>query len=771
MKDIALYVKLIVSFLGMSYPILFQVITKLDDKYESEKIVTYFDSEKIKIVFVRLLQISLVLVLIETLNFQPFDWFAQLGNWTFYTAKILVVCSSIGLVIYFFLLVDKILIYYTPAKFIRYLIKKHDKATEEQALELFETLSDVFMHYIKKENRTYQKTALNFYYSAFKYYRVKAQKEGKEVVYPDQYYALVYDIIEELCLTDNKRFSAITHRTISGVWFLGELKEAKISKQTYTWLWRNILLAIKNDKDDMVMSFWENAHQYITYNLKPIYKEYAISITNEDKVKERVKEREKFLEFQYAMCALMLYREKHDTLRRFLLYTTSQPAIHELLPKSMNDVFKWFFYFDDPYDTTFPFISSTYYFPKIEGVFGDGQIKECITDFIALLFIRQYFIVPYLIIDKPLDLPQIPNNQSELKLWIDTYPKFEEKLQKIISNETLLKAIHYDKISEEHNKILIETFFNKLKEKSEEQYTNQAENLPLDSDKINLFFKSSQEILESKVNELKRFFRNDIEEGNTQYVSGQFMLQKRDAFSEKPEVHYMDYETSLANQIKSTFDSGILSTLNSQRKITYVLKPEQFLEGLKKLNIPKSYVFIIAGLNFDNIKNLNQDDKFYQNIEFIDLGFSSYRVIPPSLFILPKSDLPNIGLKDISQDLDKALEPIKISENEYIWGVVYSLNTVSEEIKEKYLSRNSVNNIKTSVLLGLLLSLEIHWKSNPNIIQFIEYSQFRNNGIPNEIDDLIPIMKSVRATETKKSNWIIKFKKFREIFSKKRKNS
>ena len=56
---------------------------------------------------------------------------------------------------------------------------------------------------------------------------------------------------------------------------------------------------------------------------------------------------------------------------------------------------------------------------ETEGLIADYLIKKWICEYIGLLFIRQYSIQPHLITMKPLELPSLPKNQTEKKVWLN----------------------------------------------------------------------------------------------------------------------------------------------------------------------------------------------------------------------------------------------------------------------------------------------------------------------------------------------------------------
>lgn len=123
-------------------------------------------------------------------------------------------------------------------------------------------------------------------------------------------------------------------------------------------------------------------------------------------------------------------------------YTSSTPPVYELLPENMNQIFESFFTFQDPYYRNFPFITTKYNFPGLSGLNADAIIKKWISQYIALLFIRQYFISINYIYQRPLDFPTIPVNQQEKSNWLNSLDNFSNLVENILSNKGKHSVCH-----------------------------------------------------------------------------------------------------------------------------------------------------------------------------------------------------------------------------------------------------------------------------------------------------------------------------------------
>ena len=125
MDNISICVSFIATILGIAYPILFEVVSRLDEKYSSRAILELFRNEWENNFFIIALKISLVSILLWILKLRPLVKIQGLNYLINHSAEYLLIISTIILIICFFYFVRKILIYYTPTRFLPYLINRH----------------------------------------------------------------------------------------------------------------------------------------------------------------------------------------------------------------------------------------------------------------------------------------------------------------------------------------------------------------------------------------------------------------------------------------------------------------------------------------------------------------------------------------------------------------------------------------------------------------------------------------------------------------------
>ncbi len=127
MTEIDIYATAIITILSIAYPLILQVISKLDDTYGSTRIIELFEEEPVRKWFPYQLYISLFSVLIWSLKLEPLYPFSGLGFFIDNSGSLFVMLNTILLVIAFIRLVKKVFVYSTNSNIVRYLMEKHNE--------------------------------------------------------------------------------------------------------------------------------------------------------------------------------------------------------------------------------------------------------------------------------------------------------------------------------------------------------------------------------------------------------------------------------------------------------------------------------------------------------------------------------------------------------------------------------------------------------------------------------------------------------------------
>lgn len=748
MSSIEPYINTIIALLGLTYPILLQVIARLDEKYESQNIADLFKIEQEWMAFRYALVFSLIFVVIWSLKLEPLIQIERLNWFIENSATFLVSASTILLVVSFFFFVNKVLKYYTPYSLIPYLIKRHENSKSD--VEYFPALSDLLLLSIKKQQTNLLRSLSDFFWIAFQ--KIRDKSTNKPVVYPDIYYETVHKAIEELAILKEKRNYMLEHRTSGGIWLIGELEEKELSEKTYKWLWRNLLIAIHYQQDDLIVDHWETCHQYYSFSLPSIYSEYGydtstdfFQVSNQEAVIKRDAERQRFIEFHYALGGLLTYKERYACIKRLFNHTHSEPPDYVLLPVSMNEIFKFYSDVRDPYKRKYSVISSQYSFPELGGLNADYEIKKWIMSYMAILFLRQYTITSYFTTMMPLGFPTVPSTQGEIKQWIDGIDFFKKLVTDHLQNKELLNTLNLDFITPqwcvENQKLYPITFIETFKSKLENDYNTNSQNLEISIEKVSQFENATKTIVESAIEKLQLINNNiSIQDDNYDkwYVHGQRMIQDKDAFSQNSEVHYVNFDSILASIVSRSLNEGLGEIFFRKTSKSYLLKPEDFFKAIDKLAIDESFVIVNFGINLEyfatQLKVYELTNGKYKNTNIY--SFSGSQIANESLFVLKKSDLPNISTRPIGSEIITKYTLKKISENINLYASVIDLNKAEKEVFDENKNNKSDDELRKSVLMSIILTTEFKWKKNIEVVQLRQYSEYFQRGIVNKLEDV-----------------------------------
>ncbi len=733
----------IAALLGVAYPILLEVVSRLDEKYSSLVVVNLFKKETEWNLFRIFLSSSLICVLIYIGLNLPF-WSIPIPKYFTYIFLSTFILSTLLLILTFLFFVKKVITYYSTNQVLQYF----NRQKENDEHTFFQATSDILHLSIKKQDTVTAKTASEFIYKNFR--NVRTQNSGRPVQYPDIYYQMVFKTVQELVFSKDERFIYLEHRSLGGVWFLGEHEKAKIHEHTFSWMWRGLVLAVQHERDDMVMQYWSVSHQHFIYELNAVQPNHLrvgkiLTIQNAAEVDERKIERERFLEFNYALGGLLLYKNRYDAVRRMFRYTTSIPQSYDLLPLWMKEVFDLYFKFRDPYDYNFPFINSRYYFPNSEGIQGEGLVKYWICKYAALLFLRQYSIVPHLSIMAPLAYPKVPVMQSEKRLWIENLDYFKKLINDILNDQELLKTVGLDYINTQwfidKEKTNPNEFIENLKQTVNQAFEDTEQNQPISDVKKKSFIDSSKSIIVDALASYKEIFNQNLEgETKSWFVPSITMVAEKSAFSDNQDVHHTNFDSFLAGRQTSRIRKAISETFHMSESESYLLKSDDLFLAIDKLSLnPNEYVIVNFGVDLDyhihysKISGLSKTE--YNSLKIFSFDGYNRALMNATFFILKKQDLPTLIFKELTPEVVEKYSLEEVDNDLHIYTSVIDLNA-NEEIRNEVEAEETHTQLNKSVLMYIGMNIEIRWKKAIKMLAISQYSEFNNRGVPNDLVDV-----------------------------------
>ncbi len=743
-----------IAILGIAYPIIVDKASNIGDKYQSQYLSVLFNYEfpqrslriqfmgrEYKFVIFKLL-LFLTILSFLFLIFKAEPWFG-LDNWFINnSANIVVFIFSLLLTILFFIWLEKVILFNGKSTaLLSHIVKRNDCLTDEDEARQYylKAINEITYYAMDKQDEHLQETLLQFYYKTFSNIRRNHIKD-KPLVYPVDLYFMVNQLNEDATVVQNRKLRAIEHRAVSGAWLLGEdSDELIISDETYRCLWRNIYTIC--DYPRLVKMFWAHSSQYFDYRLRsiPDYNSSEAS-TNSTKVELRGKERKRFLEFHYALGGLVYYRGEYNLLKYFFEYTQTQPPSYVLLPKSMTEIFSWFEHFRNDYLHLGAPIDFKYYFPELDNLGNKGQINYWICCYIALLFVQQFSKVPYYTYQNFTGAPTLPSTVLELGNWLESIPFFEKCLEDVKENATFLETLGLTDVVNE-KKHQFADFLSNLKQQITSHIGQQKLMAELSPQMIAHFFKSSGVIIGEAFKEYQAVFTSidsEHENGRTKLVvSGSTTLMSKAAFTENDKAHTGYDEVFAHSIVTGSIRKYIPNSFLVARTKRYLLKREDLIAGLSRL-IGSNPQVLIVGVNLqDRVSEILKSSDFNERIMKIP---STDHDVQDVLYILRKVDLPAIEHRLPAAEEMTELQLEQINDEFQVYGSVIDINKPENMKKrERWNSEYEANTQDLKVQVTLAFESVIHWKDSREVIQLSITSEYREQGIPNNINDIKPL--------------------------------
>lgn len=748
-------VPLIAVLLGTAYPIILNNISNIGEKYHSKYLLVLFKQE----LFQKKRGFTMKCF---QFKFDLFQWFLifSLGSLTFLifefkpliniwiinnSANLLVFILTLSLLIIFFLWLKEVSLYTGDIiKLLEYLTKKYyEEADIDKKQYILMSINELTINAVENNDKRIEEDILKFYLGL----RIRLRKEYKDnhnkqneegIRYPYYYHQLIRELIKIFVDRNDDNFISLQSRITNGDFLVpNDFQNIKISEDTYNNLWYNITL-IRNNTDYM-SKFWSHSNQYFWTELKDI--ERYLDNSNKGEVEEREQERKRFLEFHYAVGGLLLYSKNYEALKYIFSYSQQSPPDYKLLPYDMKELFEWIEFFRNEYKQIPKFFIGydRYRFPNLDSVGTNKQVVFWICCYLCVLFIRQYKLSKSPYYSNTTNQPYL-NDLSIMELynWKESITYFKFCLNKVLEDREALEQLElwntYKLKYSEIDKFIIE-----LEQSIHKHISDKKERAELSQKKIEQFYASSKEILENCLEEYLPI--NNPEDFDTDFkitFSGQRTLSNKSFFVDD-DISCMGYDSSLANFIsRYSIKKYIPNSFLGAETKSYLLNNNNLLEGIGRIINDKEedIVIIIFNAGSDTSQKLN-NSQYKEKV--ILLPATDLR---NTIFILEKSNLPNIEIADISKEVKQEPQMKKISDEWNIYGTVIDINLPGNEaIKEKWI--DDINYYQKEnelqILLGLLFVGHIKFKSDRKIIQININNEFEELGTENKLSDLEPL--------------------------------
>ncbi|MGF7078917.1 hypothetical protein [Mucilaginibacter sp. UYCu711] len=739
-NDTSIY--FIIAILGLAYPISLGVVTRLDEKYKSVTIVQLFrrciEFRAFQSLMIAAIAVAAVQI-IWIVNWKPFP--VDKPQFFFHDwVEILLSIVTGLLLISFFLFTRRVFQFYVPPALAAWLRRQSDN---EDRL-IFKALTVLLFFGIDIQDAELVATLRAHFGQLFINWRTETGEEP--VKYPVAYYEMVYDTIYRSSKSDYWKVRNVGFAAASGRWLIGSREHSMIDELTYAWLWNNLTLMLRLDREDFVEEFWQNSHQLVTTALAPLPWDHDHEnprlILNQQAVDQRERERQQFFEFHVALGGMLLFEKRYELLKRLFNHTTSIPVRYELMPLTMNMVLNLFFRF---WTNDGLFYIGRYQFPGQDGIQGEFLSRQFIAKYTALLFIRQYFLVSQWYGYEPVSQPQGPRTQEERTIWIQQLPYFKKLLEEIQKNKKLLDTLGYEVIDENwaalHNKPTPAAIINELIEQTEAAYAAAEVEQRAEADKKTTFRETSARIIEGRIESYHNILNEQLitAQFESSRIKGGYMLYQKAAFSRDQGVTYMNYDSFFAGEITSGFTRELTGLFRSKAVQTYLFRAPQFFEAIDRLHLnPRLHVLLNFGISIEDVLRQHGIDRLtentYKGIPILKVDHVDHSAMRSSFIVIKKADLPSFVFHQPEEAEIDRFDLTRVSQAVELYAAVVDLN---EQPQLKPLFPNEKPDVlATSVILALELNVEVRWKNKAKLVRLALYSDFYQQGSVNDLSEV-----------------------------------
>ncbi len=788
---------MIIAILAIALPLLIQTISRIEDKYNSTKLIVVFKKEPIYKSFWIILFISIFSFICWVLQMPRLVDFGIFNNFIDNSAFIFIIISTILLIISTLGLFGLILSYYQTEKLLIRLTKKYKKSrkiklkgnflkktiglfkkwynclkskithvikkiklwyqfkrtvrSSKQAL-YFEAISSLLFFSIQKADEPLSRRLLEFYFNCFISFR--ANKKDRYIEYPQEYYDAIFEANGILCLQKRRPISYFNDSTLFAL-FIDEYQGTKLSPKTYQFLWKLIVQSLYYDRDDFIFSYWKKAHQLFNLFLKPIEKKFNDNweVINKRQIKERELERNEFIEFHYAIGGYLMYLEKYKLLKKVIGWTNQTPPKYVLVPETMKEVISKYMGIAQKGEYLNPvYFEQKYPYPEVSGVSANETIRMWIKRYISILFIRQYTLNSYYTYSRPLEMPSAPQELGEKKRWDDELDILKKFVNEYLSNKDILQLFNFDYLYDKqwfvnNNKETPEDLINKFKSKIKNEFIKIKDEQCIDPDKEKEFQNKTKSIINDTLERYSKLFQETPIEDNYKsfYISGRYELMDKAGFAANQEIGYLNWDSIVAESVAIELSNLMLNGFTLMKKVRYLLNDLDVFLAVDKLNInAEEYVLIAIGLNLEyysrlgvqKLNNIN-DTWNYNGIEILDIKNTMNELVSHSLFVLRKTDLPNAIQCEVPKETKDKYKLDELDSEKHIYGKILDLHDISnKQIREEVSLESEERNLSQKVVVCVELLTEIRYRTNAKCVQLKSFSQFIDRGLVNKLSDI-----------------------------------
>lgn len=432
MEILSICIPLVIAIFAMAFPLAINEIGSINSKYNSERIVEVFRKEPEWKWFNNLLYISLVLIAIYICG-RSFGFsirWMHVFIWTIFISTLL-------LSLFLILFVKKVFIYKSDILLRDYLLH-----LDEGKYKFKEELLELYIYFIRKDKIVTDEELWMYFSKYYHQLRSEVSNSTNSLEFSRDDYEIIWKLHRVVMESDYNQTVLLQYNASAGEWLIGRHEYYKrISEDTFKTIWNNLSNAISNNRSYIAIKFFTIAYDYFDHihEIIPVM-DADQRIINQEKIDERVTERQDIIDFITVSGGLLYFNNKLKDIGTIFYYTQSQPPNYKaFLPPTIRQCLQLYCKLWANEHGRYSLIDVKYPFPALVGIGDSGKVLGNTFKFIILEYIRLFTLHSYFHGYDPLDFTGLNENEvdsfNKFKSW------FRERLVEFLNDPQLIKAI------------------------------------------------------------------------------------------------------------------------------------------------------------------------------------------------------------------------------------------------------------------------------------------------------------------------------------------
>lgn len=529
-----LAVTILAALIGLSLPMIMQIVQRLDQKYSSILIANRFREELWYRCYRRLVWVSIGFSL-----FLPFAPKSPIDCWILNHSAHLLTWGCLIFTLWSLNRVSNLIVEYeTPNKLLGRIAEKSDNIYNDA--KRFNVFFD-FMKFsmIAGDNELYLKCNAIFGECVG---LLRGNKNGQEFVYPEY----VYKAVSESLLVCQKNYDSMLLPSLNSPYlpmtiYFDDTGQTLMSQPTYLNLWKNLLQLASSNKEDWIKGYWVYANQYASYTLDNKRRK------SENEIYEQ--HFRQFVQLHHVFLAYILAHNKIDLIKWTFRYTNSSLEQYLLIAKDFHSILEYGTELLDLFGVII--IETRYTFYQEEGIRTGSYIQSWIMRYYVYSLLYQFNRWQHKeIVSNPLNFHSVISDEKEGKMMLEII----ECLRNILLKEQKYfndlgipeKLIH--KVEE-----YFESIISKISDKIEEYVSQVA----VDEDQIQKGKLLLNDGIKSNLSAFSVFTGRELSKFEPENFTGKISLSTS-------KYNYSLAQTSFLNNMVPSLCFGIMRQVNEK---------------------------------------------------------------------------------------------------------------------------------------------------------------------------------------------------------------